>query len=327
MKNKIEKLVKACIGKFKLLAILTAAIVAVGVVCLAVFGYSINTTNDDVTTLTVRVNQYAYSQHLDELEDVAENFFTENGIDYEYSMKSEMLGDESEIVYVFKKEVSFNNEKINALQAKYDALTATDNDSPLAGSSVKVSANVEKSLDRLPEKGLVRTVIAAAAFAVLACLYLAVRHHYASGATMFVALGVSAALTCALVLISRMPITGNLLYVLFFNLLFTAICTMFTLNNARKAQKEDKKIDAETLVNSSVAVWQVLTFAAASVVALVLLGAIATSAVRWTAAIALLSVVAGVFASLFVAPTMYLIVKKFADSKDAQRARYDYKKS
>ena len=36
--NKIEKLVKACIGKFKLLAILTAAIVAVGVVCLAVFG-------------------------------------------------------------------------------------------------------------------------------------------------------------------------------------------------------------------------------------------------------------------------------------------------
>ena len=70
-----------------------------------------------------------------------------------------------------------------------------------------------------------------------------------------------------------------------------------------------------------------LTFAAATVVALVLLGAIATIAVRWTAAIALLSVVAGVFASLFVAPTMYLIVKKFADSKDAQRARYDYKKS
>ena len=206
-------------------------------------------------------------------------------------------------------------------------MTATDNDSPLAGSSVKVSANAEKSLDRLPEKGLIRTVIAAAAFAVLACLYLAVRHNYASGATMFVALGVSAALTCALVLASRMPITGNLLYVLFFNLLFTAVCTMFTLNNARKAQKEDKKIDAETLVNSSVAVWQVLMFAVAMVVALVLLGAIATSAVRWTAAIALLSVVAGVYASLFVAPTMYLIVKKFADSKDAQRARYDYKKS
>jgi preprotein translocase subunit SecF len=244
-------------------------------------------------------------------------------------MKGEMLGDESEIVYVFKKDVKFTKDNLNDLQTKYDALTATEesNESPLAGSSVKVLANAEKSLDRLPEIGLLRTVISAAAFAVLACLYLAIRHHYASGATLFVALGVGAALTSALVLITRMPITGNLLYVLFFNLLFTAICTMFTLNNVRKAQKEDKKIDAETLVKSSVAVWQVLTFAAATTVALVLLGAIATSAVRWFAAIALLSVVAGVFASLLVAPACYLVVKKFADAKDAQRARYDYKKS
>ena len=327
MKNKIEKLVKACIGKFKLLAVVTAVVVAIGVVCLALFGFSVNTTNDDVTALTVGVNQYAYSQHIDELEDVAENFFSENGVDYQYSMRSEMLGDESEIVYVFKSDVTFTAEKVNALQEKYDALTVADSNSPLAGSSVKVSATAEKTLGRLPMNALIRAVVAAVAFAVLASLYLAIRHHYASGATMLVALGVSAALTCALVLASRMPITGNFLYVFFFNLLFTAVCTMFTLNNALKAQKEDKKIDAETLVNSSVAVWQVLTFAGATAVALVLLGAIATSAVRWTAAIALLSVVAGVFASLFVAPTIYLIVKKFADAKDAQRARYDYKKS
>lgn len=325
--KKIENFVKACIGKFKLLSILTAVIVAAGVVCLAVFGYSTNTTNDDVTALTVRVNQYAYSQHLDTLEGVADGFFGEKGVDYEYAMKGEMLGDESEIVYVFDKNVTFTQAQISELQAKFDALTATDNDSPLAGSSVKVSVNSEKALDRLPGEGLLRTVIAAVGFAVLACLYLAVRHHYASGVTLFVSLGVGAALTSALVLITRMPITGNLLYALFFNLLFTAVCVMFTLNNVRKTAKEDKKIDAESLINSSVAVGQVTGFAVAAVVALVLLGAVATSAVRWFAAIALLSVVAGVFASLLFAPAFYLVVKKFADAKDAQRARYDYKKS
>ena len=164
-------------------------------------------------------------------------------------------------------------------------------------------------------------------FAVLACVYVTIRYHYTSGLTLFVSLSVSAALTSALVLITRMPITANLLYTLFFNILFTAVCTMFTLNKVRKAQKEDKKIDAETLVDSNLAVWQVLSFAAACVIALVFVGAIATSAVRWFAAISLLSVVAGVFASLFFAPALYLIVKKYADEKAAERARYDYKRS
>ena len=325
--NKIEKFVKACISKFKLLSILTAVVVALGVVCLAVFGYSTSATNNDVNTVTIRVNQYAYSQHLDKIEEVAEKFFSDNKVEYEYDVNAEMQGDESELVYVFDKDVSFTKDMVNSLQANFDALTATTSGHALAGSVINVAANSEKALDRLPANGLIRTVIAAGVFAVLACLYVTIRHHYTSGLTLFVSLGVAAALTSALVLITRMPITGNLLFALFFNLLFTAVCTMFTLNKVRKTQKEDKNLDAETLINSSVAVGQVLTFAIASVVALVLVGAIATSAVRWFAAISLLSVVAGVFASLCFAPALYFIVKKFADEKDAQRARYDYKRS
>ena len=325
--NKIEKFVKACLSKFKLLSIATAVVVAVGLLFLGVFGYSTNATNSNVKTLTVKVNQYAYSQHLDEIEEVAEKFFSENNIKYAYDMNSEMYGDESELVYVFNTKVALTADVLSALQAKFDALTATDSGHALAGSVIKVSTHTEKVLDRLPAKALLRTVIAAAVFAVLACLYVAIRYHYTSGLAMFASLSVSAALTSALVLITRMPITANLLYTLFFNLLFTAVCTMFTLNKVRKAQKEDKKIDAETLVNSNLAVWQVLSFAAACVVALVFVGAIATSAVRWFAAISLLSVVAGVFASLFFAPALYLIVKKYTDEKAAERARYDYKRS
>ncbi len=325
--NKIKNFVTACFSKLKLLSIVTASIVALGLVFLFVFGYPTNATNNDVTTLTVRVNQYAYTQHLEEIEDVAENFFATKGLKYEYDLNAEMYGDESEIVYVFDKDTAISETVIDELQAAFNALTANESEHVLAGSIVNVSSNSERALDRLPGDVLVRLVIAAGVFAVLACLYVTLRHHYVSGLTLFVSLSVGVALTSALVLITRMPITGNLLYTLFFNLLFTAVCTMFTLNKVRKAQKDDKKVDAETLIKSSIAVEQVLGFAAANVVALVLFGAIATSAVRWFAAISLLSVVAGVFASLFLAPALYMLVKKYSDAKDAERARYDYKRS
>ena len=323
----MNKFVKACVSKFKILSILTAVIVAVGVVCMAVFGFAVNATNDDMNTVTIKVNQYVYSQHLDKVEDVAEKFFSDNNVKYEYDMNAEMYGDESELVYVFDSKVEVTAAMLNSLQASFDALTATSSGDVLAGSFIKVVGNSEKALNKTPDNSVVRAVVAAAVFAVVACLYVTIRHHYTSGLTLFVALSVSAALTASLIAITRMPTTDNWLFVLFFNLLFTTACTMFTLNKVRKTQKEDKTLDAETLVDSSLAVEQVLTFALASVVALVVFGAIATSAVRWVAAISLLAVVAGVFASLFFAPALYLVVKKVADAKDAQRARYDYKRS
>ena len=203
--NKIEKLVKACFSKLKVLSIVTAAIVALGLVFLFIFGYPANTTHDDMKTVTVKVNQYAYTQHLDAIEDVAENFFKEKGLKYEYDMSSEMYGDESEVVYVFDKDTDVSKTVVAELQAKFNDLTANDSEHVLAGSFINVSSNSERALDRLPGGALLRTVIAAGVFAILACVYVALRHHYTSGLTLFVSLAVSAALTCALVLITRMP--------------------------------------------------------------------------------------------------------------------------
>lgn len=325
--SKIEKFVKACVSKFNILAIFTALMIAAGVVCMVLFGASVNATNDDVNTLTIKVNKFAYSQHVDAIEEVAENFFDTNDIEYEYNVSAEMYGDESELVYVFDNGVSVTSAMVDTLQSSFDALTATDSGNVLAGAAIKVVTNSEKSLAKLSTNGIIRAAIAATVFAVVACLYVAIRHHYTSGLTLFVSIVVSVLFTSALVFITRMPITDNWLFVWFFNVLFTAACTMFTLNKVRAAQKEDKKVDAETLVKSNLAVGQVLGFALASVVALIFVGAIATSSVRWFAAVSLLSVVAGVFASLFFAPALYFLLKKSADAKDAQRARYDYKKS
>ncbi len=323
--NKLEKFVKSTLGKINILSIVCAAIVVIGIVVLAVFGYSTDTTNDDVNTLTVKVNQYAYSQNLDEIEEICEELFADLAIDYEYVLNGEMSGDESEIVYVFKTNVSLK-EASEKLTTAFNAATANDSGNALAGAIIDVTTNREVVPDKLPFNSLLRTVIAGVAFGVLACLYVTVRQKFTNGLTLIASMTVSAALTCALVLITRLPITASLVYVLFFNLLFTAIATMFTLNKVNAAQKENGEIEAEELISSNLAVRSVLTFACTVAVALVLVGAIATNLVRMFAIISLMSLVVGVFSSLFFAPAFYLPVKRYADKKAAQRARYDYKK-
>ncbi len=317
--NKIEKIVKSTVGKINILSIVCAAIVIVGVVVMAVFGFNKDAVNDDVNTLTVKVNQYAYSEYADEIEDICNDVFDELDLSYEYDMKGEMSGDESEIVYVFDKDVELKDAVVK-LDKAFDTIRTEK------GATVSVTNNSEYALDKLPEKALLRTVIAGAAFGVLACLYVTVRQKFTNGLTLLASMFVGAALTSALVLITRLPLTSSLLYVLFFNLLFTAIATMFTLNKVNASQKENSNVEAQELISNNIATKQVLLFSAATAVALVVIGAIATSVIRNFALVSLVSLVAGVFSALFFAPAFYLPVKRYVDKKAAQRSRYDYKK-
>ena len=279
---------------------------------------------DDVKTLTVSMNQHAYLTELDTVEDACEEIFAD--LEVSYQMKGEMTGDESELVYVFDVKTDLSK-AVELLSAKFDEVTDPANaESDLAGSSVNVTSHSERNPDKLPRNTLIRTVVAGAAFAVLGLIYVAIRHKFTSGVTLFMTMGVSAALTCALILVTRLPITGSLVYVLFFNLFFTAIATMFTLNRVRELQKANEEIEAEALISEGLAIKPVLVFTGMTAVALVLVGAIATHAVRMFAIISLIGLVAGVFSSLFFAPAFYLPIKKSADAKAAQRARYDYKK-
>ena len=325
MMNKLEKFIKSTMNKLTLLSVVSAIIVVLGVVVLALFGYSTDTTNDDVKTLTVRVNTFAFDHNYEQIVDVCDDVFDEVDVDFEYVQKGEMSGDEKEIVYVFDKKTDLAKAK-ETLTNKFSELTKVDAESELAGASVRLTTHSERNPDKLPGYTLVRTIIAGAAFALLASAYVAIRHKLTSGATLFVTMGVGAALTCALILITRLPITGSLVYVLFFNLFFTAIATMFTLNKVRELQKSNEEMNAQELISEGLAIKPVLVFAVMVAVALVLVGVIATHAVRMFALISLIGLVAGVFSALFFAPAFYLPIKSSVDAKAAQRARYDYKK-
>lgn len=321
--NKIEKIIKSTVGKINILSIVCAAIVLVGVVVMAVFGFNTDAVSNDVNTLTVKVNQYAYTEYADKIEEICNGVFDELDLSYEYDMKGEMSGDESEIVYVFDKDV-----ELKAATEKLTAAfnTATAEGGVLAGANVGVSQNTEIALDRLPQKALIRTIIAGVGFGVLACLYVTIRQKFTNGLTLVASMLVGAALTSSLIIITRLPLTSSLVYVLFFNLLFTAIATTLTLNKVNAAQKDNADLEAEELITSNIAINQTLLFGAAMAISLLLIGAIATSAVRNFALISLIALVSGLFSALFFAPAFYLPVKRYVDKKAAQRSRYDYKK-
>ena len=171
-------------------------------------------------------------------------------------------------------------------------------------------------------------IIASVVFAVFALLFVAVRHNFSAGIAMLVAVVAGEALTAALMMIVRVPVTTSYVYVLFFNAILSAVAMTFTLNNASAISKTEKgkAMTASELISSALATQEVLLLTAGLAVSLVLVGAIATVTVRWFALLALISVVASLFAALTYAPALYLPLKEAADKKAAQRARYDYKK-
>ena len=139
---------------------------------------------------------------------------------------------------------------------------------------------------------------------------------------------VGALLTLAVVALVRIPVTTSVAYIGAFALLFTALTSMLTFNKMRENFKTDeyKAMSAEEAVSSSVQTKSVLFFALLSIIALVLVGAIAVTSVRWFAVAALVAVVMGTFSSLIFMPAIYLPMKKISDKRAAERARYDYKK-
>lgn len=322
--NKFEKAIKNCVGKLKIMSIVCVAVIIVGLIATFVFGVNNDITFDHTTTVTVQVNQYAYATQLEDIENICEDTFTECGVKYAYQQNGEMKGDDSEIVYVFEKSVDVTD-AVKALNEKF--ATETAETGALKGAFISVTGAQEKVVDRLPDEYLIRTVIAGVLFGVLAGIYVTIRQNFAAGFSLALTMCLSAGLTSAVCVLTRLPISLSIVYVLFFDLLFTAIATMFTYNKINDATKSaGKEANTEEIVVSNLANKSITIFAIVVAIAFVVVGAIATHTVRMFCIFGLIATISGTFASLFFAPASYLFFKQIADKKAAEKARYDYKK-
>ncbi|MBE5745236.1 MAG: hypothetical protein E7355_03765 [Clostridiales bacterium] len=326
MMNKIfaKTVKKSC--AFILLAA-TVVLLAAAIIVSALCGVNYGAGLEDTTTVSVTVNSFVYKNEREYLEETCESVFAAQGVEANYVYRSEMSGDECELAYVFDadtEETKLQAVKV-ALAAKLAAESA-NSESELNGAIVNVSASSETVKSKIAAARLWRAAIAVAVFAVLAFAYVAIRHGLALAFAALLAPIVSTALSTAVVLLTRIPVTSATFYAILVTTILSGVFTMMFLNKLSGNAKADAfaGADADTLVKGSLSSCWIGWTAIAFGVALVLLGAIATTAVRYFAIASFVGVVMAAFVGLIFAPNCALEIRTYLDKKSANKTASGY---
>ena len=307
----MSKLFSKTVKKTTLWSVIIAIVLAAAIVVCALFGFNKNIEMQDKKTLTVSLNAYVYKTQLDEIKgDLVDELGSE------YTLEGAMSGDVSEIVFVFEKDAD-----LATLATKAQTYLAKLKDT---GAKYSVSASTETATVALAKGYVVRAAIAGVVLAVLAFAYVSLRYKLASGITAGASVLLGMLLTAALVVLTRVYVNASVAYVITLAGLFTAMMTMFTLNNVRAAKAEGASTEEAA---TSVAVKEVLYTAVVVAVGVLLVGILGKTLGIWFAVSALIAVVASAFVSLFFAPAMYLSVQTTLDSKPAKEGYVGAKKT
>lgn len=309
-----------------IIAVVLIAAVALGIVF---GGFNGATSMEDSKTLTVTMNKLVYNTQLEKVEEICENEF--GSLKYVAEKKGEMSGDDSEIVYVFDADADLAALE-EALNAKFEAAT---NGGELDGSFISVTTNEEAVVSTLAKDVVLRGVIALAVFAVLAFAYVSLRYKLDMGIVAAICVVLSGALTAAIAMIVRIPVTASLVYVICVSALMTAVTVLLTFNKIRANAKAEEAISAEELVSSSVAskeicklVWLtggaiVLVGVVSGVASLISAGVLSTT--FWFAVQAVVAVLVAWFMGVVYAPALYLPFKAAEDEKNEGKTKTDYR--
>ena len=293
-------------------------LVAASVVC-ALLGVNKSASMKDVNTLTVSMNRYVYTMKLDVVEDACEKGF--GGNKAAYQIEGDMSGDNCEIVYVFKSDINLTNIKKN-VENNLNAMTKPG--AALEGSFINVTTGSEVVLASVAKGTAVRAAIALAVFAVLALVYTSIRYHVGAGIVAAIATVLGSALTTAIILLARIPVTTSVIYVGAIGALLSAAFALLTLAKIRLVNSDD----AVEAVASGVATKEINTFSILAIVSLIaiavasFIGAGAISTVVWFAAMAGIAVVVAWFMGIVYVPALYLPFKKKAIAKSADNGEY-----
>ena len=318
----MNKIVSKTVGKIKLLSILSAAILVVGIVLCAIFGLNNSAVRADKQYLTVSMNRITFKNEKADVEELCSSVFEEKNVNYVEKIVSELSGDTAQIVYVFDKDAD-----LTAVKTTLETQFAAQPENGLVVS--KGEAVAHQAIVKEENWRSARAAIAVTVFAVFATLYVYLRYKAAQSLAFGASLVVAGGLTFALMACTRIPVTSTFAYVLLTAVFAAAVGGLLTLNKFRSAQKDGalKELSAEESIVNSVALKANVIFFAALLIAFVLLGAIAATNVRWFALGGIVGLVSAAFASVIFMPAVWLPIKKALDKRAEMRARYDYKKA
>ena len=300
-----------------LLSVIMAIVVALSIVITAIFGVNYATSVSNQKTLTITINRYCYDNQLDDVKDVCEKDKEFKKLSVKYTYNGEMSGDECELVYVFDETAKLDEVK-NSLQVAF--ANETQSNGKLKGAFIDVSTGSEVLQTNVPTSYVVKAAIAVAVFAVLAFVYVALRYRLYMGLTVALAIVLSAILTAAVILLARIPVTSSVLYV---GVLASVLAAIFAVLTMNKLRSNNEEISTEEKVYASVATKEIAVITVALGASLVLVGAIATAAVRWFAVCAIVALLVSALIGLVFVPAAYLPMKKVED-KAAARSKSGY---
>ncbi len=314
----MSKIFAKTVKKTTLWSVILAIVVAAAIVVCALFGFNKDLAMKDSKSLTVSLNAYVYNTKLDEVkEDLTDK------LDPAYVFEGAMSGDVSEVVFVFKSDVDVAAKKAD-VESYLQGKVAEGGAWATAKYSVSVSA--EKATAVIAEGYVLRAAIAGVVLAVLAFVYVSLRYKLGSGLVAGVSVLLSMLLTAALVVLTRVYVTGTAAYAITVAGLLTAAMILLTFNNIRDAKKDAQKTSDE-IVSSSVAVKENLYVAVLVAVGMILMAVLGGMPAVWFAASALLAICASLFVSLFFAPAMYLSVNTALENKPSKKGYVGAKKT
>jgi preprotein translocase subunit SecF len=247
------------------------------------------------------------------------------GLKVLHEVKSEMSGDDCEIVYVFASDVDLTSVE-ETLNATFEAKTAAG--AELEGAFISVSAGSEDVSAVLAKGYVLRGIIAVVVIAVLAFAYVAIRHSLGMGIVAAVSAIVGAGLTASVVIIARIPATSAVTYAVAIGSLMSLVTTLLTLNKVHANLNANDPVD-ETIAKSvpvSEIVWLAILGGAAMLIVAILsvIGAGAFTATVWFAVACIVAMAVAAFVGIIYAPALYLPLKACVDKELASNAKSDY---
>ncbi len=291
--------------------IVSLALIVVGAFLVGFVGFNGDSTTSDTYVIEVR----DMLRLTDDARDALQDYCTDE------------LGDSCSVVSVKASESSATGATVLEFSVTADSMDelaaiADSLGSSIASASIDgvdatlITVSYHDSVNAPYYTYLWRTAIGLGAGLVLLFLYAAIRFKLSAGISALVAGAHDVLLTLALVAIFRIPAGVGLIGVATFSLLFSAFLNLFVFNKVREMRKTEatRDLPAGEMIRTAVrdnrmVILMTAIFAALCCVILGAVGLFIGLDLTWIMLAALLAVVVSACSSLFLSPSLYVVLK------------------
>jgi len=314
-------------SKWLLWSLLTVAVFLLGAIVIAITGLHdvAHARNGKTLTVSVPMAETFYEDEQANIENACEKAFADAGLKVLDSYTGEIGTMDHEIVYVFEKTADLSA-VVTALESSLETYETR------YGAEIMLSVNTQHVMAYLPGGTLnfvLRDGIAAVVFAVLAFAYVSLRYKLWNGILAFASVAGAAMITIGLTAATFIPFTGSTIFATYLAMFAALALNVLFASNNRKAEKDGADMTSAEALAEAVPVCEALKLGIGMLAMALIVGVIGLFAAEnfvWFALVMVYAVVAAVYSTLFLVPSLFLVIRKIFAKMEAERSRYDYKK-